>query len=140
MAAGPWQVLVVDDHLVVPDGLIAVLQRLLPSAHFDEAGAVPQALDKIAARRPHMVLLDVDLPCMNGLDLAAEIEAVYRLIRLLMVVAEVDPWTVQKALALGASGFVAKARSGCLADAVLAMLTGSQVLCEDSQAALERAE
>jgi DNA-binding NarL/FixJ family response regulator len=58
-----------------------------------------------------------------------------------MVAAETDPWIVQEALAAGACGFVAKTRSGiCLSQAVQTVLLGHQFLCEDSQAALQRAE
>ncbi len=135
-----WRVLLVDDHPLVRDGLRAVLGRAVPEARLEEAGSGPEALEKIATHRPHLVLLDVNLPGMNGLDLAREIRAADRRIKLLMVAADVDPWTVQEALAAGASGFVAKTRSAtCLAEAVLAVLSGREFLCEESHAALQRA-
>ena len=120
-------------------GCALVLVRVLPGVRIEEAGTGPEALEKIATSRPHLVLLDVNLPGMNGLALAREIRAVGRQIKLLMVAAEADPWTVREALAAGASGFVAKTRtSACLAEAVLAVLGGREFLCEDSQAALRR--
>ncbi len=136
-----WEVLLVDDHPLVRDGLRAVLGRAFPAARIEEAASGPEALEKIAARRPHLVLMDVNLPGMNGLNVAREIRAADRRIKLLMVAAEADPWTVHEAMTTGASGFVAKTRSAtCLTEAVMAVLSGQNFLCEDSQAALERAD
>ena len=139
MADETWRVLLVDDHPLVRDGLRAVLRQVLPQARIAEAGSGPEALQKLATDRPHLVLLDVNLPGMNGLDLAREIRAADPRIKLLMVAGEADPWTVREALAAGASGFVAKTCAAtCLAEAVLAVLSGREFLCEDSQAALLR--
>ena len=133
-------VLLVDDHPLVREGLRAALQRALPTARLEEAGAAGEALAKMATHQPQLILLDVNLPGMSGLELARQIRATDRQVKLLMVVAEADPWTVQAALAAGASGFMAKTRSAeCLTQAVQAVLSGQEFLCEDSQAALQRA-
>lgn len=135
-----WRVLLVDDHPLVRDGLRAALRRVLPKALIEEAESGPPAMVHFATRRPHLVLLDVNLPGMNGLDLARQMRGTDRRVKLLMVAGEADPWTVREALAAGASGFMSKTRSAaCLAEAVLAVLSGREFLCEDSQVALRQA-
>lgn len=140
-AVAPWRVLLVDDHPLVRDGMRAALRRVLPEARLEEAEAGPEALEKVARHRPHLVLLDVNLPGTNGLDLAEQIRATDRKVKLLMVSAEADPWTVREALANGASGYVSKTHTaGCLGVAVQAVLNGEQFLCEASAAALKQAQ
>jgi len=135
-----WRVLVVDDHPLMRDGLRAVLRRALPLAALDEAGSSAEAKGKIAIHRPHLILLDVNLPGVNGLDLARQIRAADRNTKVLMVAGEADPWTIREALAIGACGFVAKTHSAeCLARAVQAVLDEQVFLCEASQAALQQA-
>lgn len=137
----PWRVLLVDDHPLVRDGLRAALRRALPQARIEEAHSGAEALARMRTHALDLILVDVNLPGMNGLDLVRRIRAADLRVRLLMVAAETDPWIVQEALAVGACGFVAKTRSGiCLSQAVQTVLLGHQFLCEDSQAALQRAE
>lgn len=135
------RVLIVDDHPIFRDGLRALLRRVLPSAILAEAGSAAEAFEQVAICRPHLVLLDVNLPGANGLELARRLRETDRQVRMLMVAAETDPWVVQEALAAGASGFVAKTRTAdCLEAAVPAVMSGGVFLCPDSQAAWERAQ
>ena len=137
----PLRVLLVDDHPLVRDGLRVALRRHSAELCIEEAGCASEALALMAARRPHLLLLDVNLPGTNGLDLARQIRAVDGKIKVLMVAADVDPWTVHEALAAGASGFVAKTNSGAvLPEAMRVVLSGGVFLCPDAQAALQRAE
>lgn len=136
-----WRVLLVDDHPLVRDGLRAVLRSMFPKVHIEEAGVASEALEKIATLDPHLIVLDVNLPGTNGLELARQIHGSEKKIKLLMVASDTDPWTVREALAVGASGFVGKTRSvECLAQAVQAVLSGQQFLCPDSQEALDQSQ
>lgn len=135
------RVLLVDDHPLVRDGLRAALQHQFADLRIQEAGAAAAALVSLAADRPDLVLLDVNLPGMNGLDLARQIRAVDPKIKVLMVAADLDPWTVNEALEAGASGFVAKTNSAVtLPEALRVVLSGGVFLCPEAQAALQRSE
>jgi DNA-binding NarL/FixJ family response regulator len=135
------RILVVDDQPLVRDGLRAAILAAFPDALVEEAANAPEGLAKLAAHRPDLVLLDVYLPGENGLDLARRIRAADKHLKMLMVAGEADPWTVNEALAAGASGFVTKTRSAdFLGQAMKAVLEGQRVLCPDAQAALQRAE
>ena len=135
------RVLLVDDHPMVRTGIRAALRHHLPHMRVEEAGSAAEALEKLAGFRPDLAVLDVNLPGMNGLDLARQIRAQSRLVKVLMVAAEADPWTVSEALQAGASGFVAKTNSAdLLPRAIVAVLAGEVFLCPDSRAAWQRAE
>jgi len=134
-------VLMVDDHPLVREGLRTAILAAFPAALIEEAGSAPEALASISIRRPDLVLLDVNLPGENGIDLARRIRAADQRVKILMVAGEADPWTVNEALQAGASGFVTKTHSAdFLEHAMKAILQGQSVLCPESQAALQRAE
>ncbi len=137
----PLHVLLVDDHPLVRTGIRVALGQHFTHLQVDEAGCATEALAAIADRRPHLVLLDVNLPGTNGLDLARQILATDKTLRVLMVASDMDPWTVNEALETGASGFVAKTSSGdTLPNAMRVVLAGGVFLCPVAQAALDRAE
>jgi DNA-binding NarL/FixJ family response regulator len=135
------RILVVDDHPLVREGLRTAIRATFATALVEEAGSAPQALASISAGHPDLILLDVNLPGENGIDLARRIRTTDKRVKLLMVAGEADPWSVKEALEAGASGFVTKTRSAdFLGQAMNTVLEGETVLCSDAQAALQRAE
>jgi DNA-binding NarL/FixJ family response regulator len=137
----PLRLLLVDDHPMVRTGIRAALRHHLPDARIEEAGCATEALEKLAAFRPRLALLDINLPGMNGLDLARRIRDRCPQVSILLVAAEADPWTVSEGMRAGASGFVAKSNSAdLLPQAVRKVLAGETFLCPEASAALQRAE
>jgi DNA-binding NtrC family response regulator len=69
----PWRLLLVDDEEAARYGV----RRALTSSGYDisEAGSVEEARDSIASRRPDLILLDVNLPGMSGLEFLRELAA-----------------------------------------------------------------
>jgi DNA-binding NarL/FixJ family response regulator len=117
------------------------LQLQCPGIQIREAGSRKEALAAVKSFRPTLVFLDVNLPDGNGLDLLRQLRTWNRSARVLMVAAEVDPWTVREALAAGAAGFVGKATSADrLAGVLQGILYDEVFLCPEAQAALRRAE
>ncbi len=136
----PWRILLVDDHPLIRDGLRAALHRWLPQARITEAGDAVAALEQGGAHPPQLVLLDVHLPGLSGLELLRRFRTVWPQVRVLMVAGEADAWTVREALAAGALGFVAKTRTAqCLPEALAALIEGREFLCPDCRLALEKA-
>jgi DNA-binding NarL/FixJ family response regulator len=130
----PWRVLIVDDHPLIRDGLRGNLQRGFPKARIEDVGNAEDAQQKACTLQPQLILMDVNLPGMNGLDLARRFRITHPEARVLMIAGDTDPWTVREALALGASGFLSKTRTAeVLGEAVLTVLRGGQFLCEDSR-------
>lgn len=135
------KILLVDDHPMVRTGVRATLQHHLPSATLYEADCAADACAVARSASPQIVLMDVHLPGTNGLDLVRTLRVRHRRIKVLMVAADTDPWTVGEALDAGAMGFLSKAASGDLLPAAIrTVLSGGVFLCPDSQLALRRYE
>jgi DNA-binding NarL/FixJ family response regulator len=71
-----------------------------------------QAVKKAEELKPHLILLDIGLPGMNGLDAAREIRKLAPESKIIFVSQESSADIVQEALCLGAAGYVVKARAG----------------------------
>ncbi len=102
-------VLSVEDN----DANYALVRRLLESTglwRVERARNVDEALERLAAERPVVVLLDIDLPGRSGLDLARTMKAseTWRSIPLVVVSASVMKHEEDEARAIGCEYFVAK--------------------------------
>ena len=103
------QILVVDDHALVREGLCQVLQGLDEPVDVLQSPHCLHAFD-LAARHPDLdlVLLDYDLPGMNGLDALKVLGQAHPELPILMLSGMVNPQMVRTALASGAAGFLSK--------------------------------
>ena len=68
------RILVVDDEALARDRLVRLLQRLAPDAQCAEAADGEQALALVEQQSPDLVLLDIRMPGVDGLAVAAEID------------------------------------------------------------------
>jgi DNA-binding NarL/FixJ family response regulator len=100
------RLLLAEDHALVGEGL-----RLLLSGDYEVAGPVRDGGDVLAAvarERPDVVMLDLSLPGRNGLDLIPEIVQASPGTAVLVVTMHADRVLAERALQLGAAGFVPK--------------------------------
>ncbi len=102
------RVLVVDDHAVVRDGIRAVLALQRDMQVVGEAVDGQEAVDKTAKLLPDVVLMDIVMPGMNGLDAAKEICRHYQQAKVLMLTQYDDEENVRASQELGALGFIPK--------------------------------
>lgn len=104
------RILLAEDHQLMRDGLRALLDvqddMTIIGDVSDGADAVTQALD----RGPDVVLMDVGLPGLNGIEAARKIRAERPDIEVIMLTMHDDAATVDRALRAGARGFMVK---GC---------------------------
>lgn len=63
------KILLVDDHFVVREGLAALLRGLFPDVEVSEAGDGEEALQAVQRDIPSLVILDLGLPGISGLEL-----------------------------------------------------------------------
>jgi DNA-binding NarL/FixJ family response regulator len=123
------RVLVVDDQDLVRDGIRAVLEPCPDLVVVGEAGDGAAALRMAAELAPDVVLLDIRMPGMDGLEATGRLLALPRPPRVLVVTTfDLDEYVVQ-ALRSGASGFLLKdVQRDRLVDAVRAVAAGETLL------------
>jgi DNA-binding NarL/FixJ family response regulator len=128
-APRPLRLLVVDDHEVVREGLVALLSRRNEFQVVAEAGTVAEAL--VAARRfePDLVIMDIRLPDGSGIEACREIRAEFPKIRVVMLTSYPDEEAVLSAILAGASGYLLKqVRGRDLVSALEAVGRGDSLL------------
>ncbi|RDI22027.1 LuxR family two component transcriptional regulator [Pseudacidovorax intermedius] len=107
-SATPVRLFLVDDHPLVRDGLRARLEALPGLRIVGEAGSAAEALAQVDAARPDLMLVDVGMKDMNGIELAALLLARPAPPHVVMLSMYDNPEYVQRALQAGAQGYVLK--------------------------------
>ena len=108
-AAKRIRVLIVDDHAVVRDGIRALLSLQRDMQVIGEAVNGKEALEKTIELVPDVVLMDIVMPVMNGLEAAEEIGKECPLAKVLMLTQYDDEENVLASRQAGAVGFIPKA-------------------------------
>ena len=123
------RVLVVDDHALHRDGIRQILAQHPGIEVAGEAGSAEEGLALINQLQPDVVLMDIRLPGMNGIDATRRVRRDHPATRVLVVTAYDDDEYVISALEAGASGHLSKAAPGReLVDAVRAVTAGGTVV------------
>ena len=104
----PVRLLLVDDHPLVRDGLRARLALVPGLETVGEAGSAAEALEAIPQARPDLVLADVGMKGMSGIELASLLQDRQPDVRVLMLSMYDTPEYVQRAMQAGACGYVLK--------------------------------
>jgi DNA-binding NarL/FixJ family response regulator len=104
----PLRLLVVDDHEVVRQGLVAVLSRHEEFQIVAEAGSVAESLAAAKRFEPDLVVMDVRLPDGSGIEACREIRNELPGTRVVMLTSYPDEEAVLSAILAGASGYLLK--------------------------------
>jgi len=102
------RVAVVDDHTVMRQGLVGLLEGEPDVEVVGQAGDAKSALAMLTTQAPDVALIDVGLPDMSGIDLTAKIVELVPTIRVLIVTMHEREDYLFEALRAGASGYVLK--------------------------------
>jgi DNA-binding NarL/FixJ family response regulator len=123
------RLLLADDHTLVRAGIRALLQRLPGVEVVAEAGDGREALRLIEDHQPDVVLTDVSMPGMNGLELVAQASRRWPAVRVLVLSMHGSSEYVLQALRAGAAGYLLKdAATAELEAAVQAVARGETYL------------
>ena len=124
-AAPPATILVADDHPLIRSGLRSVLERNGEFSVVAEASNGSEAIELASAHKPNVVLLDVGMPRLTGLDAAKYIHEKLPQTRIVIVSMHADEGYVQRALNSGAMGYLLKASQDTeVLEAVRAVISG----------------
>lgn len=125
MSRSPHTVLLVDDHAILRTGLRTLLDRHDDVHVVGEASTGAGALSLAHRHKPDVVVLDMELPDLDGPDVASRLQSVSDGTRILALSAHEDPDFVSELWALGAAGYVTKQQPPALiVDAVRAVARG----------------
>src|SRR5689334_11467686 len=102
------RVLLVDDHPLFRDGLRMLLSALPDMEVVGEATGGAQAVELAAALRPDVIVMDIKMPGMSGIEATRQILAAAPATRILVVTMFEDDATVFTAMRAGARGYVLK--------------------------------
>jgi len=102
------RLMVVDDHEVVRQGLVAMLDRRPNFQVVAEAGTVAEAIETARRFKPELVIMDVRLPDGSGIEACREIRAEMPETRVVMLTSYPDEEAVFSAIVAGASGYLLK--------------------------------
>jgi DNA-binding NarL/FixJ family response regulator len=105
------RVLVVDDHAILRDGIRSLLERQAGISVVGEASNGREALDRVSELRPDIVLMDVAMPVMDGLEATRRIKESFPKVRVLILTQHDNREYIGPLLQAGAVGYVLK-RSG----------------------------
>ena len=113
------RVLIVDDHLMVREGLKSLLSTALDLDVVGEAANGAEAVELVPLAKPDVVLMDLLMPVMNGAEATALIKEAYPLVEVIALTSYADGELVERTLQAGAIGFLLKdARPEALVQAI----------------------
>ncbi|MEU8079908.1 response regulator transcription factor [Catellatospora citrea] len=129
MSAGPVRVLLADDQSLFREALAVLLGVRDDIVVVGEAGDGAQALDRAAALRPDVVLMDLRMPVLDGVAATRRMRVEHPGVRVIVLTTFDDDEDVFAALRAGALGYLLKdASSAQLVEAVLAAARDEAVL------------
>lgn len=125
------RVLIVDDHRIMRLGLRQLLRHMDRIYHVKEAESGKQALELIPELDPDLILTDISMKGMSGIELTRQVKERHLDVRVLIVSMHDEPNYVREAFAAGADGYVVKYNlDEEVLKAVDALLSGKSYLCK----------
>jgi len=101
-------VMIVDDHPLVRQGLATVLNRNPDLLVCQEAGSVGEAMKMLEQEKPDIILVDIQLQEMSGIELIKNVRALHETIPMLALSMNDETLYAERALRAGALGYVMK--------------------------------
>jgi len=102
------RILIADDHTIVREGLRALVEKEADLTVVAEAGSGSAAVRLARQHRPDVVVMDISMPDMNGIDATRQLRAELPGVRILALSMETDRRFVVEVLKAGATGYLLK--------------------------------
>lgn len=104
----PIRIIIADDHAVVREGLVALLCREADIEIVAEAANGQEAVALFRQHKPDVVLMDLRMPLMNGVEATAAICREFPQARIIVQTTSEDPLDIRDALNAGAKRYLVK--------------------------------
>jgi len=144
---GPVRILIADDHAIIRRGLRTLLEHEPGFQVIAEACDGREAIEAARRERPHVVVLDIGMPGLNGIEACRQISGILTESQIVMLTVQADEAYLLGALKAGARGYVLKSSAESeIVDAVRAVSQGkgffspkvSRILADDYARHLQR--
>jgi DNA-binding NarL/FixJ family response regulator len=109
----PYSIVLVDDHLLFRKGIEKIIAEIDGLEVVGEASDGLELLKLLEEIRPDLIILDISMPNLRGLEATREIKKTYRDIKILILSMHKKKEFVQQALKAGAEGFLLKQDADC---------------------------
>jgi two-component system nitrate/nitrite response regulator NarL len=131
------RILLVDDHAIVTDGIGALLQNEVAYDIVAVCRNGQEALDTLRILKVDMILMDIDMPVMNGIDATKQIKREFSDIKIIILTMHDEKAMIQMLLDSGADGYLIKNSSkNELIDAIENVRAGRQHISEEAHTVL----
>jgi DNA-binding NarL/FixJ family response regulator len=135
------RVLIIDDHAVVRDGLSLLLQSASGIEVVGTGASAEDGINLARTLRPALILLDLIMPGMNGIEAIPPLKMAVPGVRVLMLTSYVDGDLVAPALQAGADGYLLKTAAGDeVLDAVRAVAAGRRIIDPEADRAARESD
>jgi DNA-binding NarL/FixJ family response regulator len=125
----PIRIVLVDDHVVMREGTQMILERAPGNLVVGAAATGAEAIKLVEEHRPDVLLLDLQLPDMSGVEVARHVRASWPSVAVLMLTGYIDGTYVPRLLQLGVRGYMPKTASSVeLIAAVRAVAAGRTIV------------
>jgi DNA-binding NarL/FixJ family response regulator len=112
LAVVPYRIVLADDHVLFRQGIKHILEGVADLEIVGEAGDGLKLLDVVRESAPDMVMLDISMPGLRGIEAVGEIKAVHAGVKVLIVTMHKDIEYLHHAVRRGASGYLLKEDAG----------------------------
>ena len=131
------RVFLADDHKLLADGLRKVLEPTCEVVGIAANGR--ELIKEVPAAKPDVILLDISMPLLNGLDAARQIRRILPQTKLIIMTMNEDPDLASAALELGVSGYLLKSSAAIdLVEAIHIVLEGGHYVAPRIREGLEQ--
>ena len=135
----PIRIILVDDHPLMLMGIRSMLEGKSGIEVVGTASEGEQALKKAAALMPDVMMLDIIMPGMDGIELARRMRAEMPDVALLVLSSDTSIATLETLLNMGIDGFLPKTSDeGTMLDAIRSVAAGSESFGTDIARLIER--
>ena len=123
------KLLVADDHSMVREGLIQLLELEPDLEVVGEASNGQEALTQIDKKKPDVLLLDINMPIMNGIELLSKLKSDKAKVKVLILTIHNEVEYLLKAVEIGCDGYVLKdSNSNMLKKAIYSVYSGQNYI------------
>ena len=124
------KVLIVDDHEIMREGMSALLRKYSQFEVVGQATDGRQALEMASQLKPDVIIMDVGMPNLNGIDATKKLLSLYPDLKIMALSAHSDGSIVAKMIKAGASGYMLKESAfDELIEGLNTLLDGRTFLC-----------